>query len=61
MRRARTLNQSELARLVGVSQETISKAERGKLRLSGDVQARIASVLGTARHELFPESDAVAS
>lgn len=61
MRRARTLNQTELARLVGVTQETISKAERGALKLSPDVQARIATVLGAARQELFPESEAVAS
>lgn len=61
IRRTRTLNQSDLARLVGVTQETISKAERGKLRLSPDVQARIAAILGVSRHEVFPESEAVAS
>lgn len=55
IRRARTMNQSELARLVGVTQETLSKAERGVLKLSPDVQARIATILGTPRHELFPD------
>lgn len=54
MRRARTLNQSQLARLVGVTQETISKAERGKLQLSADIQTRIAAILGASRDELFP-------
>lgn len=52
------MNQSDLARLVGVTQETISKAERGTLNLSADIQARIAAVLGASRHELFPASDA---
>ena len=61
LRRSRTINQSELARLAGVTQETISKAERGTLRLSPDVQARIAAILGASRKELFPESEAVAS
>lgn len=56
LRRARTLNQSDLARLVGVTQETISKAERGALRLTPDLQTRIATVLGAPRHELFPEA-----
>lgn len=55
LRRARTLNQSDLARLVGVTQETISKAERGSLNLSSDIQERIAAVLGSSRHELFPD------
>lgn len=50
------MNQSDLARLVGVSQETISKAERGNLNLSADVQARIAAVLGSSRHDLFPDT-----
>lgn len=56
IRRTRTMNQADLARLVGVTQETISKAERGALQLSADVQARIAAVLGVSRNELFPEA-----
>lgn len=55
VRRARTMNQEQLAALVGVTQETISKAERGILRPSPDVQQRIAAVLGVSRHELFPD------
>lgn len=60
MRRTRTLNQEDLARLAGVTQETISKAERGRLRLAPDVQARIAAILGAPRAELFPDQEAVA-
>lgn len=59
IRRARTLSQTDLADLVGVSQETISKAERGTLQLSHDLQERIAAILGTPRHQLFPESQQV--
>lgn len=47
--------------LAGVTQETISKAERGLIHLRPDLQARIAAILGVARHEVFPESEAVAS
>jgi transcriptional regulator with XRE-family HTH domain len=61
LRRARTLNQTDLARLVGVTQETISKAERGRLRLTVDVEARIATVLGVPRHDVFPASASPAS
>jgi transcriptional regulator with XRE-family HTH domain len=60
-RRARTINQAELSRLVGITQQSLSKAERGTLRLSFDVQMRIAAILGATRQELFPESEAVAS
>lgn len=62
LRRIRTLGQEDLARLAGVTQETISRAERGLLRLSPDVQARIAAILGATRAELFPsEPEARAS
>jgi transcriptional regulator with XRE-family HTH domain len=54
MRRARTLNQAQLAKLVGISQQTLSKAERGQFILSVDVQARLAAILGASRDELFP-------
>lgn len=58
LRRARTMNQEQLASIVGVTQETISKAERGVLPLSVDVQERIAAILGAARHDIFPEDAA---
>ena len=54
IRRTRTITQSELAALAGVTQETISKAERGLLQLRPDVQARVAAILGVTRQELFP-------
>lgn len=55
------MNQEDLARLVGISQESLSKAERGILRLSPDVQARIAAILGVSRQEIFPPEMAAAS
>ena len=60
MRRTRTISQAELAGLLGVSQQTLSKFENGRLVPSKDVQARIAAILGVTRDELFP-SEAVAS
>ena len=56
LRQARTLSQTELAELAGISQESVSKAERGLRRLSPEVQTRIATLLGSSRLELFPES-----
>ena len=53
MRRTRTINQSDLANLAGVSQQTLSKYERGLLRPSVDVQARLAAILGVSANELF--------
>lgn len=55
------MNQEQLAALAGVTQETISKAERGIVPLSRDVQERIAVVLGVSRQDIFPESQAVGS
>jgi len=55
------MSQEDLARLASVTQETISKAERGILELRPDVQERIAAILGTSRKELFPESEAVSA
>ena len=56
LRRARSISQEDLARLVGTTQETISKAESGRLRLSPDLQALIATILGGSRAALFGES-----
>lgn len=55
------MSQADLARLVGVSQQTIAKAERGKLRLRFDIQERIAAVLGSSRDAIFPAEEAIAS
>jgi len=56
LRRARTLNQVEMARLLGVAQQTYSKYESGVLVPPEDVQARIAAILGGSREALFPRA-----
>ena len=56
-RRARTLNQDELARLLGISQQTLSKYESGHLVPSPDVQARLASILGVSVDALLPRDE----
>jgi len=61
LRQTRTLNQEDLARLVGISQQSLSKAERGIIALRPDVQARIAAVLGAPVADVFPQEQAVAS
>ena len=53
LRRSRTLNQDELARLVGISQQTLSKIEKGLITPSVDIQARLAAILGTSAADLF--------
>lgn len=58
LRRARTINQEELASLVGISQQYLSKIERGLLVPAPDIQARIAAILGVSVDDLFP-SEAV--
>lgn len=54
LRRARTLNQADLARLVGISQQTLSKYESGRLEPSADVLARLAAILGVSARDLSP-------
>lgn len=51
------MSQSDLAQLVGVTQETLSKVERGLIQLRPDLQARIAAILGSSRQELFPDPE----
>lgn len=51
---SRTLNQEQMARLVGVSQQTYSKYESGTLVPSRDMQARIAAILGVSVETLWP-------
>jgi transcriptional regulator with XRE-family HTH domain len=57
-RRARTLTQQQFADLLGISQETLSRAERGH-PISRDLQELAATILGVPRQELFPESEQV--
>jgi transcriptional regulator with XRE-family HTH domain len=54
LRKARTFSQEQFAKLIGVSQQTLSKYEHGKLTPTPDMQARIAALLGVGRHEVFP-------
>jgi DNA-binding XRE family transcriptional regulator len=54
LRRSRTLNQQQLAELVGISQQTLSKIERGQIRPDVGVQARLAAILGAAVEHVFP-------
>lgn len=54
IRQARRINQHQLAMLAKVSQQTISKAERGILHLTFANQELIATILGASRAELFP-------
>jgi len=61
LRRVRTLNQEDLARLVGIGQQSLSKIERGLLVPSVDVQERLAAILGASRQLLFPDDERVAS
>jgi len=49
LRRARTLSQEQLAAILGVSQQTLSKYEKGVLVPDVDMQARIAAILGVSR------------
>ena len=54
LRRARTLTQVDMARILGLAQQTYSKYESGRWVPSPDMQARISAVLGVARDEAFP-------
>ena len=61
IRKARTLSQVDLAKLLGVSQQTISKIEKGTIQPSADIQARAAAILGVGRDELFHGAQTEAS
>lgn len=49
------MSQADLAHLAKISQQSLSKFERGRLTPSKDVAALLASILGTSVPELFPE------
>ncbi len=61
LRRSRTISQSTLAELAEISQQSLSRAERGLQPLRKDVQERIAVILGAPRAEVFPESEPVSA
>jgi len=55
LRRTRTLTQLQMARLLGVSQQTYSKYESGVIRPEPVLRARIAAILGVSVQEVWPE------
>ncbi len=59
MRLLKGMTQEELARMVGVSRQTINYIERGKYRPTVLLALKIASVLGVRVEEIFQleESD----
>lgn len=54
LRQIRTLTQAQMASLLGVSQQSYSKWEHGRLTPSAITQQRIAAVLGTTVADLWP-------
>ena len=60
LRRSRTLTQTDMARLLDVSQQTYAKYESGRLQPSRDMQDLIAVKLGVSRLEAFPVLQEVA-
>lgn len=48
------MNQADLASLLGVSQQTIAKYERGVVVPPVAVQARLAAILGVGVADVFP-------
>lgn len=61
LRRTRTLNQQQVAAVLGISQQHYSKIERGLMPASAGVKARLAALLGVSVHDIFPSQEAVAS
>lgn len=55
----RGLTQAELAELLGVTQETVSRWETTQRNVSAPAQRRIASALGTTPDKLWSKPDLV--
>ncbi|MQA85380.1 MAG: helix-turn-helix domain-containing protein [Streptosporangiales bacterium] len=53
LRKARGLTQQELARLAGVSRQTVVELERGDYNPSAALALRLAVLLGASVEELF--------
>lgn len=51
------MSQEQFAGVIGISQETLSRMERGQQPVTRDVQELMATVLGVPRLELFPDSE----
>lgn len=55
------MNQADLARLLGVSQQTLSKYESGAVVPPHDMRVRMAAILGVSVTDIFPQPESVAS
>ena len=53
LRKEKKMTQSELAKLIGVTQETISKLENGKRKLDINTAQKIAIAVEVSLDELF--------
>ncbi len=53
LRKEKKMTQSELAELIGVTQETISKLENGKRKLDINIAQKIAIAFEVSLDELF--------
>jgi len=53
LRKQKRLSQSELSRRTGIGQNLISEYEAGKVRMYGEVVARIARTLGVSTDEIL--------
>lgn len=57
VRKARMLSQQDFSGLLGVSQQTVSKYERGVLVPPRDLQALMAAILGVGVETLFTDGE----
>jgi len=56
VRQARGLSQTQLAVMIGITEQSVAKIERGKFRPSASTLARLAAVLDVALAELTDEN-----
>lgn len=50
------LNQTQVARFIGVREDRISRIIHGRVKANPDEKFRIAAVLGCKESEIFPEN-----
>ena len=55
-RQLQNMTQYDLGRKLGLDQSIISKIEKGLIKVSPELQTRIASVLGLEKTVLFPDA-----
>jgi len=54
VRRARTLNQEQVASVLGITRAHYSKIERGRIAATPAIRMRLSALLGAPANELFP-------